>query len=178
MTPTTPIRNRCARRSRASRAGLAARLAALGEMRELGDSSAALHAGSPDRSSQRTSRRAVLSGGEMKHLAAELQSSQVHPHRTLSGPDEASQVVKSRLQPGDATLTKGSNASGMAASWRGAPEMSEGVAIKPQKAGGATDAVHELLALMRATSTCSRSSLRAALALATGRSDDDRRPPG
>jgi UDP-N-acetylmuramyl pentapeptide synthase len=78
----------------------------------------------------------------MKHLAAELQSRNKSIRIELvSGPDEASQVVKSWLQPGDAVLIKGSNASGMARVGAALRKMSEGVAIKPQKAGGATDAV-------------------------------------
>jgi UDP-N-acetylmuramoyl-tripeptide--D-alanyl-D-alanine ligase len=118
------------------------KIVALGEMRELGDGSAALHAGLAGPIVAANVSAAVLSGGEMKHLAAELQSRNKSIRIELvSGPDEASQVVKSWLQPGDAILIKGSNASGMARVGAALRKMSEGVAIKPQKAGGATDAV-------------------------------------
>ena len=124
------------------------KIVALGEMRELGETSAALHAGLAGPIVAANVSAAVLSGGEMKHLAAELHSRNKNIRiEHVMGPDEASEVVKSWLQPGDAVLIKGSNASGMARVGAALRKMSEGVATKPQnaanpqKASGASDAI-------------------------------------
>jgi UDP-N-acetylmuramoyl-tripeptide--D-alanyl-D-alanine ligase len=118
------------------------KIVALGEMRELGDGSAALHAGLAGPIVAANVSAAVLSGGEMKHLAAEL-AARAKDIRIehVTGPEQASEVVKSWLQPGDAVLIKGSNASGMAKVGAALRKMSEGVATKPQNATGASDAV-------------------------------------
>jgi UDP-N-acetylmuramoyl-tripeptide--D-alanyl-D-alanine ligase len=111
------------------------KIVALGEMRELGEGSAALHAGLAGPIVAANVSAAVLSGGEMKHLAAELSArNKAIRIELVSGPDEASSIVKSWLQPGDAVLIKGSNASGMARVGAALRKMSEGVA-NPQKAG-------------------------------------------
>ncbi len=117
------------------------KIVALGEMRELGEGSAALHAGLAGPIVAANVSAAVLSGAEMKHLAAELaQRNNAIRIELVEGPDDASDIVKSWLQPGDAVLIKGSNASGMARVGAALRKMSEGVA-RPQKAEGASDAV-------------------------------------
>jgi UDP-N-acetylmuramoyl-tripeptide--D-alanyl-D-alanine ligase len=117
------------------------KIVALGEMRELGEGSAALHAGLAGPIIAANVAAAVLSGGEMSHLAAELKrrNAQIRVEH-VPGPAEASSVVKSWLQPGDAVLIKGSNASGMARVGAALRTMSEGVAPS-QKASGASDAI-------------------------------------
>jgi UDP-N-acetylmuramoyl-tripeptide--D-alanyl-D-alanine ligase len=113
------------------------KIVALGEMRELGDGSAALHAGLATPILAANVSAAVLSGGEMSHLAAELRrrNAQIRVEH-VTGPAEASEIVKSWLQPGDAVLIKGSNASGMARVGVALRAMSEGAAPS-QKASGA-----------------------------------------
>jgi UDP-N-acetylmuramoyl-tripeptide--D-alanyl-D-alanine ligase len=114
---------------------------ALGEMRELGEGSAALHAGLAGSIIGANVAAAILSGGEMSHLAAELKRRAAHIRvEHVTGPAEATEVVKNWLQPGDAVLIKGSNASGMARVGAALRKMSEG-AGQPQKASGASDAV-------------------------------------
>jgi UDP-N-acetylmuramoyl-tripeptide--D-alanyl-D-alanine ligase len=113
------------------------RIIALGEMRELGPDSAALHAGLAGPIVAAGVVKAVLSGDEMIHLAREITQRDksievVH----VSNPQEASSQVKAWLKPGDALLIKGSNASGMARVGSQLREWS-GAAQKPQKAGGA-----------------------------------------
>jgi UDP-N-acetylmuramoyl-tripeptide--D-alanyl-D-alanine ligase len=114
---------------------------ALGEMRELGEGSAALHAGLAGSIVAANVAAAILSGGEMSHLAAELRRRAAHIRvEHVTGPAEATEVVKNWLQPGDAVLIKGSNASGMARVGTALRRMSE-EAGQPQKASGASDAV-------------------------------------
>jgi UDP-N-acetylmuramoyl-tripeptide--D-alanyl-D-alanine ligase len=114
------------------------RIVALGEMRELGEGSAALHAGLADAIVAANVSHAVLSGGEMKHLADALKSRAPSMRvEHVTGPAEAAEQVKSWLEPGDAVLIKGSNASGMARVGTALRQMSESAAAKPQNASGA-----------------------------------------
>jgi len=127
---------------RAAIEGFAARpgrkLIALGEMRELGPDSATLHAGLADAIIAANVAAAVLSGGEMSHLAAALKSRAPKMRvEHVTGPAEAAEQVKSWLEPGDAVLIKGSNASGMARVGTALRQMSEGAAAKSQNASGA-----------------------------------------
>jgi UDP-N-acetylmuramoyl-tripeptide--D-alanyl-D-alanine ligase len=126
---------------RAALEGLAERpgrkIIALGEMRELGHDSAALHAGLAGPIVAAGVSKAVLSGAEMSHLAREIVSRNgaievVH----VSNPGDAVEQVKSWLKTGDALLIKGSNASGMGRVGSQLREWS-GAGVKPQKAGGA-----------------------------------------
>ncbi len=117
------------------------RIVALGEMRELGPDAGALHAGLAGPIVAAGAAAAVLSGEGMRPLAAELTSRNkamrvVH----ASGPDEASSVVKSLLEPGDAVLIKGSNASGMSRVGTALRKMAADAA-RSQKASGVSDAV-------------------------------------
>ena len=114
------------------------RIVALGEMRELGEGSAALHAGLADAITAANVSRAVLSGDEMKHLADALKSRAPSMRvEHVTGPAEAAAQVKSWLEAGDAVLIKGSNASGMARVGTALRQMSESAAAIPQKATGA-----------------------------------------
>jgi UDP-N-acetylmuramoyl-tripeptide--D-alanyl-D-alanine ligase len=114
------------------------RIVALGEMRELGEGSAALHAALADAIIAANVSHAVLSGGEMKHLAAALKSRAPSIWvEHVTGPAEAAAQVKSWLEEGDAVLIKGSNASGMARVGTALRQMSESAAAKPQNASGA-----------------------------------------
>ncbi|MEQ1780367.1 MAG: UDP-N-acetylmuramoyl-tripeptide--D-alanyl-D-alanine ligase [Hyphomonadaceae bacterium] len=126
---------------RAAIEGFAARpgrkVVALGEMRELGPTSAELHAGLADAIIMAKVSDAVLSGGEMSHLAAALrQRAPKMRVEHVTGPAEAAEQVKSWLEPGDAVLIKGSNASGMAKVGMALRKMSE-AAASSQKASGA-----------------------------------------
>ncbi len=126
---------------RAAIEGFAARpgrkIVALGEMRELGPTSAELHAGLADAIIQANVAAAVLSGGEMGHLAAELKKRAPKMRvEHVTSPAEASDQVKSWLEPGDAVLIKGSNASGMAKVGTALRQMSASAA-QPQNASGA-----------------------------------------
>ena len=127
---------------RAAIEGFAARpgrkLIALGEMRELGPDSAALHAELADAIIAANVAAAVLSGGEMSHLAAALKSRAPKMRvEHVTGPAEAAAQVKSWLEPGDAVLIKGSNASGMARVGTALRQMSESAAASSQNASGA-----------------------------------------
>jgi UDP-N-acetylmuramoyl-tripeptide--D-alanyl-D-alanine ligase len=116
------------------------KIVALGEMRELGEGSAALHAGLAGAVAAANVSAAVLSGAEMSHLAAELRRTSAHIRvEHVTGSAEAAEVVKTWLQPGDAILIKGSNASGMSRVGASLREMSD--AAKPQNATGVSDAV-------------------------------------
>jgi UDP-N-acetylmuramoyl-tripeptide--D-alanyl-D-alanine ligase len=117
------------------------KIVALGEMRELGEGSAALHAGLAGPIVAAGVSAAVLSGAEMRYLATEL-SSRDRSIRVLhvEGPAQAADAIKSWVQPGDAVLIKGSNASGMSRVGIALRDMSER-AGKSQKASGAADAV-------------------------------------
>jgi UDP-N-acetylmuramoyl-tripeptide--D-alanyl-D-alanine ligase len=113
------------------------KIVALGEMKELGEGSAAMHANLASSIIAAKVSAAVLSGGEMKHLADALTARDqsmrvVH----VTGPVEAADQVKSWLEPGDAILIKGSNASGMAKVGTALRQMSESAASS-QKASGA-----------------------------------------
>jgi UDP-N-acetylmuramoyl-tripeptide--D-alanyl-D-alanine ligase len=126
---------------RAAIEGFAARpgrkIVALGEMRELGPTSAELHAGLADQVILANVAAAVLSGGEMSHLAAALRARAPQMRvEHVTSPAEAADQVKSWLQPGDAVLIKGSNASGMAKVGTALRQMSTSVTY-PQKASGA-----------------------------------------
>ncbi len=126
---------------RAAIEGFAARpgrkIVALGEMRELGPTSAELHAGLADQVILANVAAAVLSGGEMSHLAAALRARAPQMRvEHVTSPAEAADQVKSWLQPGDAVLIKGSNASGMAKVGTALRQMSTSV-TDPQKASGA-----------------------------------------
>ena len=119
------------------------RVVALGEMRELGEGSAELHAGLADAIIGANVSHAVLSGAEMRHLADAL-AARAPGMRVehVTGPAEAAEQVKRWLEPGDAVLIKGSNASGMARVGTALRQMSESAAAKlqkapPQKASGA-----------------------------------------
>jgi UDP-N-acetylmuramoyl-tripeptide--D-alanyl-D-alanine ligase len=113
------------------------KIVALGEMRELGEGSAALHAGLASAIMAAKVSSAVLSGGEMKHLAEALKQRDTSMRvEHITGPAEAADIVKSWLQPGDAVLIKGSNASGMARVGTALRQMSESAASS-QKASGA-----------------------------------------
>ena len=131
---------------RAAIEGFAARpgrkIVALGEMRELGPTSAELHAGLADAIIMAKVSDAVLSGGEMSHLAAALrQRAPKMRVEHVTGPAEAADQVKSWLEPGDALLIKGSNASGMAKVGTALRQMSTSAGkpqnATPQKASGA-----------------------------------------
>ncbi len=82
----------------------------------------------------------------MSHLAAELRrrGAQIRVEH-VTGPAEASEIVKTWLQPGDVVLIKGSNASGMARVGAALRTMSGSVASSQkaplQKAPGASDVV-------------------------------------
>lgn len=113
------------------------KIVALGEMRELGEGSAAMHAGLAGPIVSANVSAAVLSGGEMKHLADALRQGGASIRvEHVTGPAEAAEQVKSWLQPGDAVLIKGSNASGMAKVGTALRQMSESAASS-QKASGA-----------------------------------------
>jgi UDP-N-acetylmuramoyl-tripeptide--D-alanyl-D-alanine ligase len=114
------------------------RIVALGEMRELGEGSAALHAGLADAITAANVSHAVLSGGEMIHLVDALKTRAPSMRvEHVTGPAEAAEQVKSWLEPGDAVLIKGSNASGMARVGTALRQMSESAAAKSQNASGA-----------------------------------------
>lgn len=126
---------------RAAIEGFAARpgrkIVALGEMRELGPTSAELHAGLAEAIIKANVADAVLSGAEMSHLAAALwQRAPKMRVEHVTGPAEAAEQVKSWLEPGDAVLIKGSNASGMAKVGTALRKMSE-AAASSQNASGA-----------------------------------------
>jgi UDP-N-acetylmuramyl pentapeptide synthase len=73
----------------------------------------------------------------MSHLAAALkQRAPKMRVEHVTGPVEAADQVKSWLEPGDAVLIKGSNASGMAKVGTALRQMSTSAA-KPQNASGA-----------------------------------------
>lgn len=113
------------------------RIVALGEMRELGEGSAALHAGLAGAILSAKVSAAVLSGEEMRHLADELRARDASIRvEHVTGPAEAAERVKSWLEPGDVVLIKGSNASGMARVGTALRQMSQS-ADGLQKASGA-----------------------------------------
>ena len=130
---------------RAAIAGFASRpgrrILALGEMRELGETSDVLHAGLAGPIVAAGVTAAVLSGAGMKPLARELsQRGGTIRIECVDGAAEAANLVKQWVMPGDAVLIKGSNASGMAKVGTALRSMSESVAMS-QKAPGVSDAV-------------------------------------
>lgn len=113
------------------------KIVVLGEMRELGAGSAAMHAGLADPIVSAGIGMVALSGAEMTHLAHELRRRDPSIRvEHVTGPEEAAELVKSWLQPGDIVLIKGSNASGMARVGSALRQMSESAA-SAQKASGA-----------------------------------------
>jgi UDP-N-acetylmuramoyl-tripeptide--D-alanyl-D-alanine ligase len=89
------------------------RIAVLGTMRELGEHSAASHAGLAAPLAQAEVRFAILIGEEMDALAQALPPSVEHAQVADSA--AALAVLRERLGPGDAVLVKGSNAVGLSA---------------------------------------------------------------
>ncbi|MBU6319602.1 MAG: UDP-N-acetylmuramoyl-tripeptide--D-alanyl-D-alanine ligase [Alphaproteobacteria bacterium] len=103
---------------RAAFSGLARRpgrkVAVLGEMRELGEESAEWHSGLAEPLIAAGVSVVILSGGEMRHLAARLiREAPSIEVRMTHGPEEAAATMNSLLLSGDVVLIKGSNASGM-----------------------------------------------------------------
>ena len=91
---------------------VARRVAVLGAMRELGEHSAALHAGlAPDVLAARVD-RLILIGEEMRPLAEALDG-RVAIHR-VSSVDDATETLRQLVRPGDAVLVKASNSVGLA----------------------------------------------------------------
>jgi len=126
---------------RAAIEGFAARpgrkIVALGEMRELGRHRRNSMPELADQVILANVAAAVLSGGEISHLAAALRARAPQMRvEHVTSPAEAADQVKSWLQPGDAVLIKGSNASGMAKVGTALRQMSTSVTY-PQKASGA-----------------------------------------
>ncbi|HEX6376465.1 MAG TPA: UDP-N-acetylmuramoyl-tripeptide--D-alanyl-D-alanine ligase [Allosphingosinicella sp.] len=89
------------------------RIAVLGAMRELGESSAGFHAALAEPVEAAGVESAILVGEEMESLAKALGAKVKMAHV----PDTASAVdlVRSAIRPGDAILVKGSNSIGLAA---------------------------------------------------------------
>jgi UDP-N-acetylmuramoyl-tripeptide--D-alanyl-D-alanine ligase len=89
------------------------RIAVLGAMRELGQGSAAYHAGLAALVEQASVDVAILVGDEMESLAKALGAKVKMAHV----PDAATAIplARSEVGPGDAILVKGSNAIGLAA---------------------------------------------------------------
>ena len=117
------------------------RIVALGEMRELGASSADLHAGLADSILAAGVSIAILSGLEMRRLADELSARRsTIANELVANSAAAAERVKSHLRPGDLVLIKGSNASGMAAVGSALRQMSR-EALSSRQASGASDVV-------------------------------------
>ncbi|WP_375428332.1 UDP-N-acetylmuramoyl-tripeptide--D-alanyl-D-alanine ligase [uncultured Sphingomonas sp.] len=100
------------------RAGLAVlaeepgrRVAVLGEMRELGERSAELHAGLADAVTGARVERALLVGEAMRPLARALEGRVDLVH--VADADAASVALRELIAPGDAVLVKGSNGVGL-----------------------------------------------------------------
>jgi UDP-N-acetylmuramoyl-tripeptide--D-alanyl-D-alanine ligase len=91
----------------------ARKVAVLGEMRELGDGSAAFHAGLADPILQAGVSRAILVGAGMQPLANALEGQVDFVH--VADAAAARQALSDVLAPGDAVLIKGSNGVGLAA---------------------------------------------------------------
>lgn len=89
------------------------RIAVLGAMRELGDSSDGFHAGLAEPVEQAGVGLAILVGDEMEALAKALGAKVKMAHV----PDTATaiELVRAEARPGDAILVKGSNSIGLAA---------------------------------------------------------------
>lgn len=89
----------------------ARRIAVLGEMRELGEASAALHAGLAQPIIDAEVSLAILVGEGMAPLAQALAGKVENVH--VAGADAAQETLKGALRDGDALLIKGSNAVGL-----------------------------------------------------------------
>ena len=87
------------------------RVAVLGEMRELGERSGALHAGLSDAVTGARVERALLVGEAMRPLAAALEGTVNLVH--VADADAALTALRDLLAPGDAVLVKGSNGVGL-----------------------------------------------------------------
>ncbi len=88
------------------------RIAVLGPMRELGEHSAALHAGLAPAVRDARVDRLILIGGEMRPLAEAVVGS--ISFDLVSTVDEATDALARMLRPGDAVLVKASNSVGLA----------------------------------------------------------------
>jgi UDP-N-acetylmuramoyl-tripeptide--D-alanyl-D-alanine ligase len=88
------------------------RIAVLGPMRELGEHSAALHAGLAPAVAAAAVDQLILIGDEMQPLAEALDGS-VETVR-VAGVEEATEALLRMLRPGDAVLIKASNSVGLA----------------------------------------------------------------
>ncbi|MGF1549771.1 MAG: UDP-N-acetylmuramoyl-tripeptide--D-alanyl-D-alanine ligase [Sphingomonadaceae bacterium] len=89
------------------------RIAVLGGMKELGEESAALHAGLARPIREAGVERAILVGEDMAPLAGELGGKVEYAH--VADAAEALAALRELLGPGDAVLVKGSNAVGLSA---------------------------------------------------------------
>ena len=87
------------------------RIAILGEMRELGERSGALHAGLADAVEGARVERALLVGEAMRPLAGALEGRVDLVH--VADADAALTALREMLAPGDAVLVKGSNGVGL-----------------------------------------------------------------
>jgi len=135
---------------RAALAALAARpanrhLAALGEMLEMGEASAAGHSGLSGPVSAAGLDTVFLAGGEMAALGEALDST-IRQHRATTAAD-LEETVKNTLADGDVLLIKGSNASGMAKladrlrQWSEASRPADVMERRPEGAARGDDAV-------------------------------------
>lgn len=88
------------------------RIAVLGPMRELGEHSAALHAGLATAVTDAHVDRLILIGDEMRPLAEKVVGN--ISLDLVSGVDEAAETLLRALRPGDAVLVKASNSVGLA----------------------------------------------------------------
>jgi UDP-N-acetylmuramoyl-tripeptide--D-alanyl-D-alanine ligase len=88
------------------------RIAVLGPMRELGEHSAALHAGLSSAVTGAHVDRLILIGDEMRPLAEKVVGN--ISLDLVSGVDEAAETLLRALRPGDAVLVKASNSVGLA----------------------------------------------------------------
>lgn len=112
------------------------RLAALGEMRELGKDAAALHASLAQPIRDAGVEEVFLIGKDMDYLAAALREGGNQPGVTaVSSESDMVEAVNKSLKNGDVLLIKGSNASGMGRVGRVlVAEYAEGVGLKKNAA--------------------------------------------
>ncbi len=87
------------------------RIVVLGAMKELGDASASLHSDLAEPLEQACVDLAILVGEEMAPLAQRLEGRLALEH--VADADQATQIVRARMQAGDAILVKGSNSVGL-----------------------------------------------------------------
>jgi UDP-N-acetylmuramoyl-tripeptide--D-alanyl-D-alanine ligase len=91
---------------------VARRIAVLGPMRELGEHSAELHAGLAPSVREAHVDQLILIGDEMRPLAERVVG---HiPLDLVTSVDEATEVLRRTVHPGDAVLVKASNSVGLA----------------------------------------------------------------